>query len=148
MLPRVMNLVIFNSLLLASCAYALVKGGAPERSGALIALVASALTMAVNLPILKPFANVELEFVLVDVGVFAAFTMLAIRSNRFWPIWAAAFAGLGLLGHFARLHVGAGISDWAYAVSLTIWSYPTLIALAVGTFNHRRCLGNASAHVA
>jgi hypothetical protein len=50
-----------------------------------------------------------------------------------------ALLGLGVLGHLARL-VGPDTFWWAYAVVLTIWSYPILALFAVGTFLHQRRL--------
>lgn len=75
----------------------------------------------------------------VDVLVFVAFVILAARANRFWPIWVGALLGLGVLGHLARW-AGPEVIPWAYAVILSIWSYPILLIIAVGTFLHQRRL--------
>jgi len=51
----------------------------------------------------------------------------------------SALLGLGVLGHLARW-AGPDAIPWAYAVVLTIWSYPILAIIAIGTFNHQRRL--------
>jgi hypothetical protein len=83
---------------------------------------------------------------LIDVVTFALFCLIALRADRFWPIWASALLGLGLLGHLARA-AEPDLFWWAYAVSLTIWSYPILALIALGTWTHRRRaqLGTANA---
>ena len=83
--------------------------------------------------------SVEFGVFIVDVLVFVAFIVLALRANRFWPIWVSALLGLGVLGHLARW-AGPDVIPWAYAVVLTIWSYPILAIIALGTFNHQRRL--------
>jgi len=77
---------------------------------------------------------------LVDVLVFVAFAVLALRANRFWPIWVSSLLGLGVLAHLARW-AGPDTMPWAYQLVMSIWSYPILAIIAIGTFNHRRRLG-------
>lgn len=74
---------------------------------------------------------------LIDAVTFALSCLLALRANRFWPIWVSALLGLGVLGHLARI-VEPGLFWWAYAVALTIWSYPILALMMLGTWGHRR----------
>ena len=76
---------------------------------------------------------------MLDLALFVAFCILAARANRFWPIWVSALLGLGVLGHVARW-AGPDMFWYAYVIVLTIWSYPILLILALGTFNHRRRL--------
>ena len=51
----------------------------------------------------------------------------------------SALLGLGLVGHLAML-LHPRVIPWAYAVVLSIWSYPILLLMAAGTFAHRRRL--------
>ena len=66
-----------------------------------------------------------------------AFVALALRADRFWPIWVSALLGLGVLAHLGRL-AGSGTMPWAYHVVMSIWSYPILALIAAGTWSHRR----------
>ena len=87
----------------------------------------------------QDWLNLEVGVFIVDVVTFAIFVLIALRANRFWPLWVSAFLGLGVLGHLGRL-VGPETFWWAYAVVLTIWSYPIVLLFALGAFLHRRRL--------
>lgn len=127
----------FIALLFACCLYAFVAGGAPERLGAAAyALACLASHLAFSATPLK-FHSVETGVFVIDVLVFAAFIVLALHANRFWPIWVSALLGLGVLSHPARW-AGPDAVPWAYQVIMSIWSYPILAIIAIGTFNHRR----------
>jgi hypothetical protein len=129
----------FYALLLAVCLYAFATGGGPERLGAAaygLACIASHFVFSA--PAIK-FRSVETGVFLIDVLVFAAFAILALRANRFWPIWVTALLGLGVLAHLARW-AGPDTMPWAYQLVLSIWSYPILAIIAIGAFNHRRRL--------
>jgi hypothetical protein len=129
----------FNALLLITCLYALAAGGAPERWGAgIYALACIASHFLFSAAPIK-FRSVETGVFIVDVLVFVAFAMLALRANRFWPIWVSALLGLGVLAHLARW-AGPDTIPWAYQLAMSVWSYPILAIIALGTFNHRRRL--------
>jgi hypothetical protein len=129
----------FLALLLCSCAYAFVAGGTPERIGT----TAYALSCFATLLVLSAwpfrFQSIEVGALVVDILIFVTFVVLALRANRYWPIWVSGLLGLGVLGHLARW-AGPDVIPWAYAVILSIWSYPILAIMALGTFNHQRRL--------
>jgi hypothetical protein len=125
-------------LLVLCWGYALLKGGRPERIGATIIAVGSVFSVAFMPIWIDRVEAVEIGILLVDLVCLAAFAALALRADRFWPIWVAALVGVGLLGHLARWYDGFEISMRVYAMSLAIWSYPMLAAIAIGTFNHQR----------
>lgn len=129
--------VYYLALLVACCTYAAVWGGAPERIGSAVVAANAVLSfMLVSAPASR-FQGIERGIFVVDVLAFLAFVVLALRANRFWPIWVSGLLGLGVLGHLARW-AGPDVIPWAYAVILSIWSYPILAIIAIGTFNHRR----------
>lgn len=128
---------VFLIILLACCGFALISGGAPERIGAAIYAAGSFGTLAmVSAPPIR-FQGVEVGVFIVDVFVFLGFVALALRANRFWPIWVSALVGIGLAGHLAML-LHPQVIPWAYAVVLSIWSYPILAVMTAGTWLHRR----------
>lgn len=129
----------FIALLVACCAYAFWAGGGPERIGAAAYAVSVFLTIVSASAAPIRFHSVELGVFLVDVSVFLAFVVLALRANRFWTIWVSALLGLGVLGSLAML-VHPRVIPWAYAVVLSIWSYPILALIVAGTYAHRRRL--------
>lgn len=125
-------------LLVLCWMYALLKGGRPERIGATILAVGSVLSVAFVPVWAGRAARVETGVLLIDLLGLVACVALAMRADRFWPIWVAALLGVGALGHLARWYDGSDISMRVYAMSLALWSYPILIIIAIGTFNHSR----------
>jgi hypothetical protein len=127
----------FVGLLIACTAYACIAGGAPERIGAIGYALSCVATQLVISSHRGPWQHVEYGVFLIDVVMLALSCLLALRANRFWPVWASAFLGLGVLGHLGRWLL-ADAYWWAYAVVLAIWSYPILAIIALGTWAHRR----------
>lgn len=138
-------LSVYYTLLGLCCIYALAWGGRPEKAAAAIMVVGSVLSLALVWGRADRHRSVETGVLLVDIAVFAAFTLLALRADRFWTVWASALAGLGILGHIGRWYLGPDIGRGAYAISLVIWSYPILALVAVGTFNHQRRFARSGA---
>ena len=60
-----------------------------------------------------------------------------MRSDRFWPLYAAGFQIVGTTIHLARL-VDSGVFHSAYAFAQIFWAYPVLLALAAGTWLEAR----------
>lgn len=129
----------FLALLALCTLYALWAGGGPERIGAAAYALSVAATHLIRTANGQRWLNVAAGEFTVDALVFIAFVVIALRANRFWPLWVSALLGISVLGHLARL-AGPDIFWWAYAVSLTIWSYPIVLLFALGTFFHRRRL--------
>lgn len=129
----------FIGLLALCTVYAVAVGGAPERIGAAV----YALTCVITYGLLELsqvlWRSLEYGVFINDVLLFAFFCVLAVRADRYWPIWVSALLGLGVLGHLARW-AGPDVIPWAYAVVLTIWSYPILAIIAIGTLNHQNRL--------
>jgi len=67
----------------------------------------------------------------IDVGLFAIFFWIALRSARFWPLFAAGFHLLALGTHLAH-SLDTQISRWAYITAGLIWNYLTLFAIGYG----------------
>ena len=128
---------LFLILLIACAAYAFWKGGAPERIGMAIYVAGSILTfVVVSAPPVR-FQGVEVGVFIVDLFVFLGFVAVAVKAERFWPLWVSALIGIGIVGHLAMaLH--PHVIPWAYAVVLSIWSYPILLLMVLGAFAHDR----------
>lgn len=138
------KLTFFYVLLLVCCGYALLRGGWPERIGAAIYAVGTGLTVLARGETAIRYGSVEVGALVVDLAALIAFLVLALRARRFWPLWMTAFQAIGTAGHFAKM-ADPEMMRWSYAFLLGIWSYPMLILLAVGTFNHRRRLARLGA---
>ena len=133
----------FLVLLVLCTAYALWAGGGPERAGAAIYAASVAVTHVLRAYNVHRWGVVNVGEFTVDAVTFVIFIVIALRANRFWPLWVSALLGLGVLGHLGRL-VGPDFW-WAYAVVLTIWSYPIVLLFAIGTFLHQRRLNRFGA---
>lgn len=129
--------VLTLAVLLGSCGAAWKWGGFDERIAAIAFLVATA---ASNFADNTAFLRTETGMLVVDVLLFFGLLALALRSDRFWPMWAAAFQLVGTMFHFASM-AETGDFAWAYYVALIFWSYPVALSLGVGTWlegRHRR----------
>jgi hypothetical protein len=133
------KLLIFNTLLFGSCGYALWKGGAPERIGAGIFLIATVLTVIAASGPATRFSSVELGILIVDLAMLVALSILAVRAERFWPLWVTAFQLVATAGHALRF-ADPTVIPRAYAFILAFWSYPMLLILVLGTYRHQQRL--------
>ena len=115
----------------AACSGVALKwGGRDERLTAIGLIVA---VVASNLVGTAHYGHTETGILIVDVLVFGGLLALALWSDRYWPMWAAAFQLVATMVHFASM-AETGNFAWAYYVALVFWSYPVFIALAGGTW--------------
>lgn len=134
-----LSIPLYYSLLLLCWAYALLRGGAPERIGTTVLLIGSLLTLATVSSQATSYASVETGVFLVDVATLLAFLALALRAERYWPLWITALQLIGTAGHVVKF-VDPDLMPKAYALAAIVWSYPMLALLALGTFRHQRRL--------
>lgn len=135
-----MAIPFFWIALVASCLYALIRGGAPERIGAVIFILAVLVTpLAASSMQGKAFRTPELGLLLIDAAMLIAFLALTLTSSRFWPIWMSGLQAVQVAGHLARL-ADPGLIYWAYGVAQGLWSYPMMALLAAATWRHRERL--------
>ena len=59
---------------------------------------------------------------------------LALRSHRYWPIWAAGFQLLAILTYWAH-SLDRTLGGWVYLTAGILWGYLLVGALAYGTWN-------------
>src|SRR5262245_14901756 len=130
--------LIFGPLLLAVCVYAFFRGGSDERIVAATCLAGTAATLLAISPLNHRYTSVEEGLMLVDLGVLAGFVIVALRSERFWPLWVAGLQLTASIGHVLK-GVEQDLLPRAYGAALQFWSYPILLILAVGTYRqHQR----------
>jgi hypothetical protein len=123
------RLIFFNLLMFGSCGYALWKGTRDARIVAATCLIAS----FASYPFLSQYAGIEVSVLMVDLIVLGLFGYVALRSDRFWPLWIAGLHLTTLVGHALRLMSG-DLVPLAYAVALRMWAYPELIILAIAVW--------------
>lgn len=135
-----MWIILGTSFLIAACFMAWRWGGRDEQLAAFGFAVA---TLASNLANQHHYVSPEVGVLGVDLMVLAGLVVLALKSDRFWPMYAAAFQFVGTVVHVASF-TEHGDFAWAYAVGLIFWSYAVMVALMAGTWlegRRRRLFG-------
>ncbi|MEH6789181.1 hypothetical protein [Parasphingorhabdus sp.] len=134
-----MRTSIFLLLLAISCVYAISRGGAPERWVAAIIIGMGALDPLVHVVTPLEYAKVDPGHLFIDLAGWLGFLCVALRANRFWPLWVAALQTIALVAHMAKL-LDVTIQPKAYMIMQIASSYPLLVVLMIGTFCHRKRL--------
>ena len=126
--------IIFDLLLFGVCIYAFLRGTNDARIVAVTCVVANFASYA----LVSRYAFVERGVMVIDILTFFAFTFVALRSDRFWPLWVSGLQLTTSLGHLLK-GMDESLVPIAYAAALRFWSYPILIIVAVGIWrSHRR----------
>jgi len=128
---------LFRILLVLVALYALLRGKRDERQVGVIFVIGVIATELVLPPARLRFEGVETHLMLVDVAVFLGFTWVALRSERFWPLWIAGLQLTAIFGHVLKA-IDVQLFARAYAAALVFWAYPMLIILAIGTWRGQR----------
>lgn len=115
--------------LLLSTGVAAWRGRGPERIAAaamLLAWIASALSHDAT-QLFGPQGTI----MVIDLALFLVLLTIALRSDRWWPMWACAFHGLSLVLAMAML---ADPRVWSRAgfIASGVFSYLTMLSLFVG----------------
>jgi hypothetical protein len=133
-----MVIIAFGVSQVLASGYALWRGGAPERSVALMLLAAAFASWSI------PFGHMSFHSVFwpvfwIDLILLIGLTTIAIFADRFWPIWIAACQFMTVAGHGVRAYEP---EMWATAYWFIIGSiaYPMLAILVVGAWRHQRRL--------
>ncbi len=100
----------------------------------ILGLIASELVLP---PIRERYEGIETKLMLVDLCVFAGFLWVALRSDRFWPLWIAGLQLTAILGHILKV-IDVQLFARAYAAALFFWAWPMVIILAIGTWRANR----------
>ncbi|MEO7814318.1 MAG: hypothetical protein ABIR87_02620 [Sphingomicrobium sp.] len=130
--------LFFWSILLLACGYAMWGGRSDERVVAGACLLASLATKFAVSPIQVRYASLETGLLVIDLLLLLVFIWIALRSERFWPLWIAGLQLTNSISHVMKL-VDIDLIPKAYGAAAAMWSYPILLILAVGTWrsNHR-----------
>ena len=127
----------YFALLFAVCAYAFIAGRGDERMVASICVVASIASVVVISPLASRYSHLEAGVFLVDVATLAGFTFVALRSDRFWPLWVAGLQLTTLMSHAFKLG-RIDLMPQAYAAAARFWVYPIFLIIVIGTWRSAR----------
>lgn len=135
--------LLYWSILTLTCGYALIRGRVDERVAASMCIAASIISVLVLSPMSVRYTSLEEGEMAVDLMVFAVFLMVALRSDRFWPLWITGLQLTTILAHLLKA-IDFKLLPAAYGAAERFWSYPILIVIAVGAWRqHRRSLSQS-----
>ena len=119
------------------CAYAFLRGRADERLAAATCIVATFATNLVYSPV-GSYAGVETGVLIVDALAMLGFTFIALRTDRFWPLWVAGLQMTTLVGHVLKA-IDPLLIPQVYAAAARFWVYPIFLIIVIGTWRgHQR----------
>jgi peptidoglycan/LPS O-acetylase OafA/YrhL len=131
----------YLAALLLTCAYLARFGGRTGRWGGAIVLGGFLLSLAAVYASawISAFSYtlVSNSLVIIDLFSLIAKVMLALYSNRRWPLWVAAFQFNTVAAHGVAMISPAIKGEYYYAM-ITVWAVPTLFVMVVGTMLDRR----------
>jgi hypothetical protein len=124
-------LLAFYSALLLCAAYASINGGRTGKTGSVIFILATILSAAA-VRMNPSWAGTSLGLFAVDAGCLLALLILALASNRFWPIWALGFQIVAVATHLATLSI-PDVVPKSFQALLSFWAIPILWVMVAGT---------------
>lgn len=128
----------FWALLLVTCGYALWRGRKYEQLSALVFITATVASVLARTSGHDRYLAVERSDLVIDTLVLIALVAIALRSDRFWPLWVAGLQLTISMSHVLKA-IQPDLLPLAYAAAERFWSYPTLIILFIGAWRqHRR----------
>lgn len=134
---------LFLALAVGGCLYAIRCGGGPERIIGATILATVVADPILHLALNVRFGSVDPTHLIIDVARFGAFTLVALRANRFWPIWLAGLQMLALGAHLTR-EMELSIHPVVYAVMKAMWSYGMVVLLVFATRHHQRLIAGGA----
>ena len=134
-----MTKYFFWTLLIVTCGYALWRGRKYEQLSALVFIAASVLSVVARSALHENYSAVARSDLAIDLFVLIALVVVALRSDRFWPLWVAGLQLTISMSHIFKA-IEPDLVPIAYAAAERFWSYPTLIILFIGAWrqHHRR----------
>jgi hypothetical protein len=131
--------IFYLCCLAVTCYIGWRRGGRSEKVGVLIILTASMVTILVQQSTMFDWRTDRLTLIGVDVIVLLAFFILALRTRRFWPLWATAFHLIAVCSHFVIFLEPHRILQ-AYALLQGFWAYPIMVSIILGCRSARPAL--------
>ena len=129
--------VIYWAILLLICAFAFWRGRLEERIAAGACLVATIVTVWIIPPVALRYSAMDPAQLAIDGAMLATFVTIALRSERFWPLWVAGLQLTMSTSHLMKA-IDSDLLPRAYAAAAVLWSYPILLIIFVGTWRAHR----------
>lgn len=125
---------VWPTALMSVCALAVWRGADDERLAAGGYLANWALSLMV---FEARSEGTQWAVFLFDSALMGLMLWIALRTRRFWPLFAAGFQVLVVLTHIGRA-VDPRVTGWAYLTAQLVWAYLVLIAIGYGAVTARR----------
>ena len=119
------------------CLYAFARGRIDERWAAVVCIAATIATRLVHSPLTERFSSVEVGVLVIDALALLSFTAIALRTDRFWPLWVAGLQLTTLLAHLMKA-IDLQLMPIAYAAAARLWVYPIFLIIVIGTWRSSR----------
>ena len=132
-----LRVLAYFGLLIGVAVYAYLKGGRDERAAMFVCVGATLASLAVMSQGGSDYRTLQPLVAVVDIATLGAFAWIALRSERFWPLWISGLQLTSTTGHLLKF-VEPDLVPLAYSTALAFWSYLILIILGVGTFRTSR----------
>ena len=132
-----LNPLAYYAILFAVCGYAFLCGRLDERLAAATCIAATFATNIVYIPA-GSFSGVETGVLIIDSLALLGFTFIALRTERFWPMWVAGLQLTSTLAHLFKA-IQFELIPQVYAVAARFWVYPIFLIIVIGTWrSHQR----------
>jgi hypothetical protein len=79
------------------------------------------------------YHRIEAIVFLIDLAVFGIFLVIALRSDRFWPLWVAGLQLTSMSVHLINI-LHPDLMRFVIGVALAFWSYPILLIIGIGAW--------------
>ena len=135
--------LLFWLLLPVVAILAATRGGRPEWIGAALYIGAAILTLVWRTQGQQRWVRMESGVLAIDLALLVAMLVLALRSDRWWPMIATAFLTLSMMAHLAKM-MNPDFSRLAYALMAGASSYPVVVTLLVALIWRPRRSGTGS----
>ena len=130
------GLVVYVIAFPALCVFAWFGGGVTERRVATAFAIAAIASISAGL-----FGNhwhgPNWGVIVIDVIFLIVLVVIARRSTRFWPLWAAASQLAGCLARFPAI-MNPAFPKELYVSTQPYWALPLLVSLMIGAISAHR----------
>ncbi len=121
--------------LLISAGVAFWRGGWSERCSGAAMILAWVATAALHHGL--QLWGVQQGVMFVDILLLSVLLFVALRSDRWWPLWACGFQGLNVVLHLAVI-ADSKVWGLAYFRASSVFSYLVMLALFLGAASRFR----------
>lgn len=125
-----MLIIVYWVMTFCCCVYASWVGGSSGRIGALL-VVAKTIGNAVLTYKVEAWQHTSFPLFGLDILCLIGFLWLSLRSNCFWPLWAAACQLLAAISHAGTIWA-PDATPMAYQAIRDMWAIPMQIFMVRG----------------